>query len=90
MIWFALALLIVVIAAALLIWILLEARAIRHHAGRALAAVDEVQRRTTALPAILAISNALDVGNAAVDEIAVHATALRAALPDGNGTGGGS
>ena len=83
MIWLYVAIAIIVVAAALLIWILLEAKGIRHQAGRVLAAAGDVQQRSTALCAIPEVTNGLDVGLEAIDGIAENAITLRDALSGG-------
>lgn len=81
MTWIAVALVIVAVAAAVLVWILLEARGIARHAGRALAAVRKVRERTGTLGAIPGLAGTLDRAVGDVRAITGHAAALGDALP---------
>lgn len=70
MIWFALAMLIVVVVAALLIWILIEASGIRKAAVRALGAAGAVEQNTKVLWKIPELNQLLDTGYGVVASIA--------------------
>jgi hypothetical protein len=70
MVWFALAMLIVVVVAALLIWILSEARGIRKAAIRALNAAGAVEDRTRVLWQIPELNQLLDTGHGLVARVA--------------------
>ncbi len=80
MIWLALALVIVAAAAALLIWIVLEARGILGHAVRALQAGEKIETSTRILRAIPDVNTMLDQTNNSVAAIAASAGALASAL----------
>ncbi len=70
MIWFALAMLIVAVVAALLIWILTEATGIRSAAVRALSAAGVVENNTKVLWKIPELNQLLDTGYGVVASIA--------------------
>lgn len=70
MIWFALAMLIVTVVAALLIWILTEATGIRSAAVRALNAAGAVENNTKVLWKIPELNQLLDTGYGVVASIA--------------------
>lgn len=74
MIWILLALVIVAAAAALLIWIILEAKGIAKEADRALKAAVTVEANTAALWAIPQVNQMLKEGNEAVGRIVDKAT----------------
>lgn len=73
MIWFALAMLIVAVVAALLIWILTEATGIKTAAVRALNAAGTVEDRTRVLWKIPELNQLLDSGYGVVASIADRA-----------------
>lgn len=84
MIWFVLALAVVAAAAALLLWILLEARGIAREASRALEAAAVVEANTAALWAIPQVNQLLKEGDATLGRILDKATAVADAVdPDG-------
>lgn len=70
MVWLILALVIVLVVAALLVWILSEARGIRVAAVRALNAVGAVEERTKVLWKIPELNQLLDTGYSVVASIA--------------------
>ena len=80
MIWIGLALVIVAVAAALLIWIYLEASGILKHAVRALIAGGKVEANTRILRAIPDVNSLLNETDDAVGTIAGQASALVNAL----------
>lgn len=80
MIWIGLALVIVAVAAALLIWIYLEANGILKHAVRALIAGRNVEANTRILRAIPDVNSLLSETDDAVGTISDHAAALANAL----------
>ncbi len=80
MIWIGLALVIVAVAAALLIWIYLEANGILKHAVRALSASKKVEVNTRILRAIPDVNSLLYETDHAVGTIGSQATALANAL----------
>ena len=80
MIWIGLALVIVAVAAALLIWIYLEANGILKHAVRALIAGKEVEANTRILRAIPDVNSLLSETDDAVGTIAQQAAAMAGAL----------
>jgi len=73
MIWLGLALVIVLVVAALLIWVLLEARGIRMEATRALVAAGLVEERTVALWKIPELNQLLGTGVGILKAIAEKA-----------------
>ena len=80
MIWIGLALVIVAVAAALLIWIYLEANGILKHAVRALSAGKKVEVNTRILRAIPDVNSLLNETDDAVGTIGGQAAALANAL----------
>lgn len=70
MIWFALAMLIVVVVAVLLMWILSEATGIKTAAVRALKAAGAVENNTKVLWKIPELNQLLDTGYGVVASIA--------------------
>lgn len=80
MIWFWLAVLVVLVVAVLLIWVYQAARGIRLAATRALAAAGEVEKRTQPLWAILDVNNALTDAYGVVGAIAGKAKAAADAV----------
>ena len=80
MIWIGLALVIVAVAAALLIWIYLEASGILGHAVRALTAGKRVEANTRILRAIPDVNTLLGETDDAVAGIADKAGTLATAL----------
>lgn len=69
MLWIILALVIVAAAAALLIWIIVEAKGIAKEAGRALNAAVIVEKNTVALWAIPQVNQLLKEGNETLERI---------------------
>ncbi len=80
MIWIGLALVIVAVAAALLIWIYLEAHGILKHAVRALSAGKKVEVNTRILRAIPDVNSLLNETDQAVGTIGGQATELSNSL----------
>jgi hypothetical protein len=80
MMWIGLALVIVAAAAALLIWIYLEASGILGHAVRALVAGKKIEANTRILRAIPDVNTLLDETDNAVAGIADKAGMLATAL----------
>lgn len=80
MIWISIALAIVAAAAALLIWILLEARGIAREAERALTAAAKVEKNTAALWAIPQVNQLLKEGDNALKAIVNKAGAVAEAV----------
>ncbi len=80
MIWIEVALVIVAVAAALLMWIYLEANGILKHAVRALSAGKKVEANTRILRAIPDVNSLLNETDQAVGTIGGQATALANAL----------
>ena len=80
MIWIEVALVIVAVAAALLIWIYLEAHGILKHAVRALIAGKKVEANTQILRAIPDVNSLLNETDQAVGKIGGQATELANAL----------
>ncbi len=80
MIWIGVALVIVAVAAALLIWIYLEANGILKHAVRALSAGKNVEVNTRILRAIPDVNSLLNETDDAVGTIGGQAAALANAL----------
>ena len=80
MIWIGLALVIVVVAAALLIWIYVEANGILKHAVRALVAGKNVEANTRILRAIPDVNHLLKETDETVGAIAGQAAAMANAL----------
>lgn len=80
MIWISLALTVVAAAAALLIWILLEARGIAREAKRALAAAAVVEKNTAALWAIPQVNQLLQEGDISFKAIVAKAGAVAEAV----------
>jgi hypothetical protein len=85
MTWLLLALAVVVVAALLLIWILLEARAISGQAARALAAAANVETNTQALWAIPQVNQLLAAGGQTAAAIAGKAERVADSLPPKGG-----
>lgn len=83
MVWLVLALVIVLVVAALLIWVLLEARGIRTEAVRALMAAGQVEERTVALWKIPELNQLLATGVGILKSIAQKAkTAADTVAPE--------
>ncbi len=80
MIWLGLAAVIVLAAAALLVWIIAEAIGIKRHAMRALAAGRLIETRTTPLSAIVEVNNGLRGAVGLVVSIHAKAEGLAQAL----------
>lgn len=78
--WMAVAGVIVLVAAGLLITIWLTARGIRTHAGRALAAAEEIRKNTQPIWALQTTNEAAGELLAAVEAIEEKASALVVAL----------
>ena len=76
MVWILLALVIVAAAAALLMWIILEAKGIAKEADRALKAAAKVEANTAALWAIPQVNHMLKEGNEAVGRIVDKASTV--------------
>lgn len=83
MIWLIVALAVVAVAAGLLIWILLEARAIAGQARRALAAAAQVEENTQALWAIPQVNQLLSEGNETLASIVRRAGSVADAVEPG-------
>lgn len=83
MIWLVVALVIVAVVAALLTWVLMEARGIRIEATRALMAAGKVEERTVALWKIPELNHLLQTGVGILGSIANKAkTAADAVAPE--------
>lgn len=80
MIWLGLAAVIVLAAAAILLWIIAEAIGIKRHALRALAAGKLVETRTKSLGAIIDVNNGLRGAVGLVVSIHARAKGLEDAL----------
>lgn len=80
MIWFGVAGVLVAVAAALLIWVLLEARGIRREALRTLAAAEKVRDNTKALWALPDVSYLLQQTLGTVASLAGRAETIADAL----------
>ena len=80
MIWFGVAGVVVLAAAALLIWILLEARGIRRQALRTLAAAEKVRENSKSLWALPDVSYMLQETLGSVASIAGRADTIADAL----------
>ena len=83
MIWFGVAGVVVLAAAALLIWILLEARGIRRQALRVLAAAENVRQNSKSLWALPDVSHMLQQTLGSVASIAGRAETIADALAPG-------
>lgn len=80
MIWLLVALVVVLAAAALLTWILLEAKGIAKEAKRALVAAATVEKNTAALWAIPQVNGLLKEGDGVMKAIVNKASAVAEAV----------